>query len=224
MCNRYGYRHPLNALIDEFSEIGPVRWDRLEPNQPLDQIRPTDRAPVIRRTEEGAELAMLRWGLIPSFWTGPAGEWGRFRNARTGRVEKNPFTNARSESISKTSAYQGAYAHGRCLIPATEYFEWTRDPQTPKGRSLMWKFTVPGQPVFAFAGIWDRARTADGVVESFALLTSAPGPDQARYHEREPVVLARTQWAAWLDPANDMARTFKGSAAGSLSVEPFVEA
>jgi putative SOS response-associated peptidase YedK len=43
----------------------------------------------------------------------------------------------------------------RCLVPATQYFEWTTNPADPKGRKLMWRFTVPDQPIFALAGLWD---------------------------------------------------------------------
>jgi putative SOS response-associated peptidase YedK len=87
----------------------------------------------------------------------------------------------------------------------------------------MWKFTAPSQEVFAFPGVWDHAETADGPVTSFTLLTSAPGPDQMPYHNRQPVILERAQWADWLDARNDMAPAFKGSAAGSIAVGRFVE-
>lgn len=215
MCNRYGYNNPLSRLIDEFSTLGPINWDRLEPNTPLDQIRPTDRAPIIRPVDGGLELGMLRWGLIPNTWHGPVKAW-------TAQLRGNPLTNARSETISTTSTFRDAYAARRCLIPATSYFEWTpADPAKPKGKKLMWKFTVPSQETFALAGIWDHADTADGPIDSFALLTSAPGPDQAPYHDREPVVLGRAQWADWLDVGNDMARGFNGSPAGTIAVERF---
>jgi hypothetical protein len=37
------------------------------------------------------------------------------------------------------------------------------------------------------------------------------------------VILERAQWADWLDVKNDLAPTFLGSSAGSISVERFVE-
>jgi putative SOS response-associated peptidase YedK len=82
---------------------------------------------------------------------------------------------------------------------------------------------VPGQTAFAFASLWEYARLPEGPLESFVFLTSPPGPDQAVYHNREPVVLRRDQWTKWLDLANDMAASFRGSPAGSLNVEPFSE-
>jgi len=216
MCNRYGYNHPLQRLIDEFSKLGPIDWDRLEPNAPLDQIRPTDRAPIIRPIDGALQLSMVRWGLIPNTWHGPVKAW-------TAQLRGNPLTNARSETVATTSTFRDAYAARRCLVPATNYFEWTTDPERPKGKKLMWKFTVPGQETFAFPGIWDHAETADGPIDSFTLLTSAPGPDQAIYHNRQPVILERAQWADWLDVKNDMAPSFGGSLAGAIAVERFVE-
>ena len=48
MCNRYGFQHPNNRLVAEFSDLGPVRWAGAEPNAPRHQIRPTNRAPILR--------------------------------------------------------------------------------------------------------------------------------------------------------------------------------
>jgi len=217
MCNRYGYNNPLAALQRTFSEVDHVRWDGAEPNAPPDQIRPTDRAPVIRPVEGGLELGMLRWGLIPNTWRGPIKAW-------TAQLRGNPLTNARAETVSSNSVFRDAYAARRCLVPATQYYEWTADPERPKGKKLMWKFAVAGQPTFAFPGIWDHAETADGPISSFTLLTSAPGPDQAPYHSRQPVILERGQWAEWLDLRSDMAPNFKGSPVGSLRIERFEEA
>jgi hypothetical protein len=50
MCNRYGNQNPLSRIIAEFSDLAPINWDKLERNAPLDQIRPTDRAPTLVST------------------------------------------------------------------------------------------------------------------------------------------------------------------------------
>lgn len=202
MCNRYGYRHPYNRLVAEFSEIGPVRWSGAEPNAPRDHIRPTNLAPVLRsHAEGGLELIDLRWGLVPFFHKKPPADW------------KMLGTNARAETVAATGMYRGAYARRRCLAPATHYFEWTGE----KGAKTMWRFHLPQQEIFAFAGLWDRAGPEREEYESFTLLTSAPGPDQAPYHNRQPVILERSQWAAWLDPANHLAPSFLGSPAGTIT-------
>jgi putative SOS response-associated peptidase YedK len=71
--------------------------------------------------------------------------------------------------------------------------------------------------------MWDHAETTDGPIDSFTLLTSAPRPDQAAYHNRQTMILERAQWSDWLDVRNEMAPTFRGSPAGSIAVERFVE-
>ncbi len=204
MCNRYGYLHPDRRLVAEFSDLGPISWSEAEPNAPRDPIRPTNLAPILRPVAAGGlELVVIRWGLVPHFHRGPAKAW------------KILGTNARAERVAATSMYRDAYRRRRCLVPASHYFEWTGET----GAKVIWRFTVPAQDIFAFAGLWDRAGPPDDPFESFTILTSAPGPDQAPYHDRQPVILEREQWASWLDPACDMAPGFTGSPAGTIRVE-----
>src|SRR5450631_1267012 len=106
MCNRYGYQHPYSRLVDEFSEVRPVQWAGAEPNAPRDQIRPTERAPILRTVDDGLELVELRWGLIPWFHKGPLKNF------------KGLNTNARSETVSTLASFRGPYVHRRCLVPA----------------------------------------------------------------------------------------------------------
>jgi putative SOS response-associated peptidase YedK len=210
VCNRYGYLNPLARLAEEFSRLGPIRWSGLEPNAPRDQIRPTDPAPIIREGRDRAlEVVELRWGLVPWFHKAPL------------KAFRGLNTNARAETVGATASFKGPYGRRRALVPATQYYEWTENPDAPKGRKLMWKFTVTDQPVFAMAGLWEHAQTADGPVESFALLTCPAGPDVTPYHDRQPAILRPDQWAAWMDPANDMAPRFTGSPAGTIAVERF---
>ncbi len=144
---------------------------------------------------------MLRWGLITNTWRGTVKAWMT-------QLRGNPLTNARSEGVASNSAFRETYGARRCLVPATRYYE---------GRKVMWEFTVPAEGTFVFPGLWDHAETADGPIDTFTLLTSAPGPDQAPYHNRQPVILEHAQWADWLNPANDMAPSFKGSPAGRVT-------
>ena len=117
---------------------------------------------------------------------------------------------ADSESGSRRGRFKGPYARRRCLVPATQYFEWTTDPAKSKGRKLMWRFNIPGHSTFAMAGLCERAHLTDGPVESFVFLTSAPGTEQSPYHNRRPVILERIQWATWLDLSADPAPCMRG--------------
>ena len=55
------------------------------------------------------------------------------------------------------------------------------------------------------------------VGEAFTMLTAAPGPDIAPYHDRQVVVLPQIDWKPWLDgyPAGELLRP---APAGTLMV------
>jgi putative SOS response-associated peptidase YedK len=74
MCNDYGNKIPYSNYFAAFSEIRiPVKWPEAAPNlEPPDDIWPTDRAPVIRRLEDGTnEFSELRSGFPPARPKGP---------------------------------------------------------------------------------------------------------------------------------------------------------
>ena len=191
MCNDFGNTIPYSAYVEAFSHI----WLPLvspspasAPNlEPREEIWPTDPAPVIRPTEGGVELVQLRWGLAPARPKAPA------------------VINLRGEGRN--------FAKGRVLVPASHFFEFT-GAKSPKTR---WRFTRTGEDWFCFAGLIGRGEGPDGEpVEAFTLLTCPPGPDVAPYHDRQPVVLDRADWAAWLDGSRP--DLVKPSPPGSLTV------
>lgn len=92
---------------------------------------------------------------------------------------RGPVINFRSEGRS--------FPTGRCLVPADAFFEFT-GTKSPKSK---WRFTPAERPFLAIAGLMRDDR--------FTLLTCAPGPDIAPYHDRQIVVLPPEHWAAWLD-------------------------
>jgi putative SOS response-associated peptidase YedK len=56
---------------------------------------------------------------------------------------------------------------------------------------------------FAFAGLWDRWRSADGtVVESFTISTTFPNELMEPLHDRMPCILERGEYRRWLEPGD----------------------
>jgi putative SOS response-associated peptidase YedK len=139
-----------------------------------------------------AELVQRRWS-----WPGPGGK---------------PVFNFRSDGRE--------FASGRCLIVADGFYEYTAPPAA-EGRSAKrakkdrWLFTVRGENWFCIAGLW---RSARDVGEACTMLTGEPGPDVAPYHDRQVIVLPRSDWARWLDPAVPARELLKPSPAGTFEV------
>jgi putative SOS response-associated peptidase YedK len=211
MCNRFGYLAPVSRLVDEFSQTRlPLTFaDGAVPNlAPREHIRPTDMAAIVRPLDAqqptaGVELVQARWWLVPFFHRKTVREW------------KPICTNARAESAAVTAAFREPFRRRRCLVPATHFFEWTG----PTGSKVMWRFAKADAEIFCFPGLWDRAHTADGVIESFTILTCAPGPDCAPYHDRQPVILERDEWERWLDLGTDPTPLLQARGQGVIAVE-----
>jgi putative SOS response-associated peptidase YedK len=216
MCNRYGYLAPITRLVDEFSQVRiPLVFNGgAIPNiEPREHIRPTNTAPIIRPLDPsdpfvGVEMVDARWWLIPFFHKGGVKDW------------RPMCTNARAETVATTATYRESFKRRRCLVPATHFFEWTGE----KGAKTMWRFTKADAETFCFPGLWDRAQTTDGVIESFTIVTCAPGPDCEPYHNRQPVILEPEQWAEWLDLSADPTPMLKAGAAKTIAIERAVEA
>lgn len=203
MCNNYGNYVDYDDYLAAFSQTRiPVKWPDAIPNlQPRDDIWPTDKAPVIRRLEDGTnEFTELRWGFPPA------------------QPKRPPVINFRSEGR--------RFPVGRCLVPASFFYEFT-GTKSPKSK---WKFTKVGEPWFCFAGLWrpmlaERSANAsrdasqpDGGA-AFTLLTTDPSSDVAPIHDRQMVILERADWSAWLEQRGNEADLLRALPPGSLTVE-----
>jgi putative SOS response-associated peptidase YedK len=101
----------------------------------------------------------------------------------------------------------------RCLIILSGFFEFT-GAKYPKAKH---RFTLKDSPVMAIAGLWREGE--EGEPPSFTMLTTAPGPDIAPYHDRQVVVLRPEDWAAWLYLTRPEEELLRPLPAGSLTVE-----
>lgn len=184
MCSRYFLDADGNIIAFTFRVPAS---DRIRKRF---NIAPTQEAPVIRVAGNGErELAMLRWGLVP-FWA---------KDLKVG----TRMINARSEGVEAKPAFREALRQRRCLVPATGFFEWQGEPR----RKQPWAITVPGQPLFAFAGLWERWKPAEGdPVETFTIVTTDANEQVARIHDRMPVILPMDAVDTWLTAPPDEAR------------------
>jgi len=213
MCGRYALTMEPESLYGLFDAEPDTRAGGLDglyggdPVRPRYNVAPTLTVPVVRlepRVEPAAaarQIEPMRWGLVPSW-------------AKDVSVGSRMF-NARAESLTEKAAFRTALAKRRCLIPASGYYEWkvlgkqgSSDGAGPKKRGKLVKqpfyMTPEDGSVLAFAGLWEYWRQGDGdpVVSMTIITTDAVGP-MREIHDRMPLVLPASEWAAWLDPRQD---------------------
>jgi putative SOS response-associated peptidase YedK len=189
MCNLYRLEKNADAVRRLFADAGiDLTFPEGIPNfQPRD-IRISERAPVVRIAEGSgrAELVERRWS-----WPGPTGK---------------PVFNMKSDGRE--------FPHGRCLVLADGFYEYTASPDPKQKRKDCWLFR-PSQGEVAIAGL---VRSNPDVGEAFTLLTVPPGPDVTPYHHRGVALLTPPKWKAWLDGSSACVEMLGPSAAGSLNV------
>ena len=194
MCNEQRRRIALGQIREDWSQIRiPLVFPEGIPNfEPLDSIRITDRNAIIRTAKEDGPSREAELVMRRWSWPGPTGK---------------PVYNYRSEGRE--------FPRGRCLIVADGFYEFTAPADPGKKRKDKWLFTLRGAEWFCIAGLW---RTDPKVGEAYTMLTCAPGPDVAPYHDRQVVVLGRDDWARWLDPAVPAAELLRPLPEGSLDL------
>ena len=160
---------------------------------PRYNVAPTQ--PILAVPNDGANKAdFFVWGLIPGWAKDPS------LGAR--------LINARAETLAEKPAFRGAYKYRRCLILANGFYEWQAQPGE-KTKLPYFIHLKSGDP-FAFAGLWERWQAADGhrpepvegsEVRSAAIITTEPNALMSPLHSRMPVILPRSGYTQWLDPA-----------------------
>lgn len=90
----------------------------------------------------------------------------------------------------------------RCLIPLTAFAE----AEGPKGSKTRTWFSLPGQPLFAWAGMWKRSDEWGAVYSG--LMTDC-NELVAQVHDRMPVLLHPDEHDRWLHGSLDEVRAFQ---------------
>ena len=175
MCGRYRLSRP-KYLVEYFDAEAEEEDFRASYN-----IAPTQAVATVRSGAAKRVLSNMRWGLIP-WWA---------KDIAIG----NRMINARSETVLENAAFRDSFRQRRCLIPADGFYEWKKSGKTKRP----FHFGMKDGSLFAFAGIWDCWKSPEGkLLESCSILTTAPNDLIKDIHDRMPVILARTNYEAWL--------------------------
>ena len=166
-------------------------------------VAPTTDIVAIVGNDDVRRIETFRWGLVPPWSADP--------------TKGPPLFNARSETAATKNSFRGPFKRRRCIVPADGFYEWPRAPKgTPRDeRPLPHYITRTDGGMLAMAGLWERWSPPDqladeatpgaprSVLHSATVLTTSANGFMAPIHDRMPVLLERSSWDAWLDPAND---------------------
>lgn len=96
---------------------------------------------------------------------------------------KKPIINTRLETADIKPTSAESFAHYRCVIPVSGFFEWDAAKQK-------YHIHTKGEPLFSLAGIYKIYQSEDGIpFKKFSILTQPANPEIRQIHDRMPVIV-----------------------------------
>lgn len=191
MCGRFAITLPDDAMAALF-EAAPAND---LPNGPNFNVCPTTHVHTVTSDEGQRRLRPMRWGFLPHWYKSP--------------TDGPLLINARSETLAEKPAFRDACRARRCLIPATGFYEWTKDDA---GNRLPWYIYSTQKTPLAFAGVWQTWDKGDDPLTTCAIVTTGANKTMAQIHHRMPVILTQENWPLWLGEAGHGAATLMTAA------------
>ncbi|HUI59412.1 MAG TPA: SOS response-associated peptidase [Steroidobacteraceae bacterium] len=177
MCARF--QTPSQAAAERYWKLIDPLW-RYEASW---RVLPTQPIPVVLSVNGERTGRMMRWGLIPY-----SGE------------SKFPLINATVEKLESWYAWKGPWLRRqRCILSMAGFYE----PHVfEDGRKEPYYIHLADREIFGVAGLWERARGADGTESYSCTLVTIPSNELlASVHNeklRMPAVLREEDHDAWL--------------------------
>lgn len=190
MCGRFAITFPDDAMAALF-EAAPAND---LPHIPNYNVCPTVQVHSVTSDEGVRRLRPMRWGFLPHWYKTP--------------TDGPLLINARSETIAEKPAFRAAARERRCLIPATGFYEWTKDGE---GNRLPWYIHPTEGDMLAFAGVWQVWDKGDEPLVTCAIVTTGANEKMSSIHHRMPVILSAEDWPLWLGEAGKGAATLMGA-------------
>ncbi len=176
MCGRFSIAVRIGYLCERFGVSEPP-----EISLPAFNIAPAEDVPVI--TANGfPHCSMMHWGLVQPW---------------THKRKPTVLVNVRAEGLSEKNQFQTHLSHGRCIVPATGFYEWEK---TGSQKYPVY-FRLKHSEVFAMAGLCGINRAPDDGWEwTFSIITTGPNSLVRPLHDRMPAILSQEDEKNWLNP------------------------
>ncbi len=201
MCGRFFVALDDPELMAVFRE---TEADDRETGLPLPKagtVFPGDYSAAVVFTPGGKpHCARLRWGF-------------------SSLDQKGLLINARAETVLQKATFKDLVRENRCLIPASYYFEWKKDPNT--GRKLRHIMRDSRSTTIYMAGLF---RQEEGeTVPRYVILTRDASKDIQHVHHRMPVILDPEERKAWLSDQADVSAVLNAAVSRITALEDLQE-
>jgi len=195
MCGRFYLTASAAEIRKQF------KLEKMPELVPRYNIAPMQTSPIVIADENGRELHVSRWGLVPS--------WSRDLSPGAGMI------NAPAETLEEKPAYRKAFSSQRCLVPANGFYEW----QIRGTKKQPFKIALRHGALIAFAGLWERWTPEGGdPVETFTIVTTRASKLVSEVHDHMPVIIAPADHQRWLTAPAEAARKLLVPFAAGLTI------
>jgi putative SOS response-associated peptidase YedK len=172
VCGRYALDADIDLLIERYKAIIAEKEIATK-----SEIFPTDFQPIITESD-GRNIELAKWGFMPHY-------------------AKRPLINARGETVHEKPTFRKSFLKGRCLVPATAFFEW----EEKDNKKIKRKISVEDVTIFSMAGLYEDFISKEGNrFRAYTILTTDANTQMALIHDRMPVILSPEDEDKWLDP------------------------
>ena len=187
MCNLYTSRKSAAEIAAHFKAEMPTLFNVAEGD-----IYPGGPGMVVREQDGRRVLQAMTWGFPLAM-----------KSKKTGQPIKPKPVNNIADLSSFMWRFVAPRPDHRCLIPLTGFCE----AEGEKGARTRTWFSVRGQPIFAWAGMWKDSHEWGAVYSG--LMTDCNEAVRP-VHNRMPVLLHEEDYALWLRGSLDDVMTFQG--------------
>jgi putative SOS response-associated peptidase YedK len=177
MCGRYASTLPPEMMQELFKLLNKLDM------VPRYNIAPTQPIAAVWEQHGRREAHFARWGLVPGWVKDPR--------------EFPLLINARVETMAEKPAFRDALKHGRCIIPASGYYEWHTNPD--KTKQPYYITYADGRPM-ALAGLYASWMGPNGEeIDSVATITVPTNAQLSPIHDRMPAIIPPEAIDDWLN-------------------------
>lgn len=177
MCGRYAATLPPEMMVELFNLLNQIDFP------PRYNITPTQPIAAIWEQAGRRTIQLVRWGFVPGWVKDPR--------------EFSLLINARAETMAEKPSFRDAVRHGRCIIPASGYYEWMKGKD---GVRRPYYITMADGSPMVFAGLYSNWSGPQGEeVDTACIVTVEPNLEISSIYDRMPAMLQGENVDLWLN-------------------------